>query len=258
MQIQLLLQSLILPLLLSLVVYRTTSQKPRWQATGGFFAWLLAYFWILNLPNLPPAEAIDWLWLAGISFIAIQFLPSRHQPVSQLLLFLLSLLLISWPLLQYALSPVLIIELLLILLTAAMLLMSKQSSPAPALIISMSATALAISTALVGSLLIAQLLTALAAAIGVFSLLELKQQWTQPRSVSRLKTSNIMPQALLYLLLLAIARFYADLPVGVALLFLFAALSLRLNKRIAIGLCLLSISAATTWIFVLQGRNSYY
>lgn len=254
MQIQLLLQTIILPLLLSFAVYKTVPQNTRWQAAGLFFAWLPACFWILNMPALPPAEAVDWLWLAGLVFVAIQYLPAHYRKASQLAIFILILLVISWPLLQYALSASLVGELMLMLLVAAALIIANPSSPAPALIISMSATALALCTALAGSLLVAQLAGALAAAPGIFAMAELSKRL----SSSHLQTSTLLPLALLYLLLLAIARLYADMPAGPALLLLLAPLSLRLNKRTALALCLLALASAAVWIFMLQDSNSYY
>ena len=254
MQIQLLLQTIILPLLLSFAVYKTVPQNTRWQAAGLFFAWLPACFWILNIPALPPAEAVDWLWLAGLVFVAIQYLPAHYRKASQLAVFILSLLIISWPVLQYELSPGLIAELLLMLLVAAMLVTRGTSSSSPALIISMSATALALCTALAGSLLIAQLAGALAAAAGVFAIAELGKRLTS----SHLQTSTLLPLALLYLLLLAITRLYAEMPTGPALLLLVAPLSLRLKNRAAPGLTLLAIMAAAGWLLLLQESNSYY
>jgi len=256
MQIQLLLQTIILPLLLSFAVYKTAPQNARWQTAGLFFAWLPACFWILNLPALPPAEAVDWLWLAGLVFVAIQYLPAHYQKAGQLAVFILALLLISWPVLQYELSAGLIAELLLMLLAAAVLVIARPSPPAPALILSMSATALALCTALAGSLLVAQLAGALAAATGAFAIAELIKRL----SSSRLQTSTLLPLALLYLLLLAIARLYAGMPAGPALLLLLAPLSLHLKNRAAPGLTLLTIVAAAGWLLLLllQDSNSYY
>ncbi|HEB57094.1 MAG TPA: hypothetical protein ENI98_12490 [Gammaproteobacteria bacterium] len=120
MQIELLLQTIILPLLLSLAVYKIAHQhNTTWLTTGLFFAWLPAYLWIL-LPNWPPTEAVDWLWLAGVAFLSIQLIPKSTIKISylktgQLAIFTLALLLISLPLLQYAPTSELIIELLLVL-----------------------------------------------------------------------------------------------------------------------------------------------
>ena len=161
---------------------------------------------------------------------------------------------VVWPLLEYALSPELVFELLLLLTAGALLVLVKSSAPAPALILSMSATALALCTALAGSLLIAQLAGALAAAAGVFAIVELGGRLNAPA----LPVSRLLPLALLYFLLLAIARFYADLSTGPALLLLLAPLSLRLPHRLAPGGCLLMLVSAAVWIFMLQDSNSYY
>ena len=77
MQIQLLLQTIILPLLLSFAVYKTAPKNTAWLTAGLFFAWLPASFWILQLPAWPPSEAVDWLWLAGLAFIAVQSIPNN-------------------------------------------------------------------------------------------------------------------------------------------------------------------------------------
>ncbi len=258
MQIQLLLQTIILPLLLSFVVYKTTRQNTAWLTAGLFFAWLSACFWILQLPAWPPAEAVDWLWLAGLAFVTIQLIPddvnAHYVKAGQLGAFILALLLISLPLLQYALTAELIVELLLILLAAGILVITPPSSPAPAFVISMSATALAICAALSGTLLVAQLSGALAAAVGMFAIAEL----TKRLASSHLQTSALLPLALLYLLLLTIVRLYADLPTGSALLLLFAPLSLRLKNHTAIGLTLLAALIATAWLLMLQDSNNYY
>ncbi len=252
MQMQLLLQTIILPLLLSFAVYKTARQNLIWLTTGLFFAWLPAYLWILQLPAWPPSEAVDWLWLAGLVFVTIQLIPENiikipYLKAGQLGAFILVLLLISLPLLQYALSAELVAELLLVLLIAGILIILPSSSPAPAFIISMNATALTVCTALSGTLLVAQLAGALAAAPGIFALAEL----TKRLASSRLQASALLPLALLYLLLLTIARLYADLPTGPALLLLLAPLSLRLKNRGAIGLALLSIVTATAWLLIL-------
>ena len=254
MQIQLLLQTLILPLSLSFAVYRAAPKDTQWQTAGLFFAWLVACFWILNIPVWPPAEAVDGLWLAGLVFVTMSFPPAAYAKAGQLSALLLALLFISWPLLEYALSPELVFELLLLLTAGALLVLVKSSAPAPALILSMSATALALCTALAGSLLIAQLAGALAAAAGVFAIVELGGRLNAPA----LPVSRLLPLALLYFLLLAIARFYADLSTGPALLLLLAPLSLRLPHRLAPGGCLLMLVSAAVWIFMLQDSNSYY
>ncbi len=254
MQIQLLLQTLILPLLLSFAVYKIAQPNTPRQAIGLFAAWLPACFWILNLPALPPAEAVDWLWLAGLAFVGIVFMPAMYRKAGWLFVFSVALLLISQPLLQYVFSPAIAIELLFVVLVAAALVILNSSSPSPAIILSMSATALAVCTALAGSLLIAQLAGALAAAAGIFAIAELGQRLLS----SRLSVLMLLPQALLYLLLLAIARFYVELPMGPALLLLLAPLSMRLNHRAAPAVCLLMLIAATLWIYMLQDSNSYY
>ncbi|VAX13783.1 hypothetical protein MNBD_GAMMA24-1545 [hydrothermal vent metagenome] len=258
MQIELLLQTIILPLLLSLAVYKIAHQHTTWLTTGLFFAWLPAYLWIL-LPNWPPTEAVDWLWLAGVAFLSIQLIPNNtikipYLKTGQLAIFTLALLLISLPLLQYALTSDLIIELLLVLLAASILVIIPSSSPAPAFILSMNATALAVCTALSGTLLVAQLAGALAAAPGIFAINELIKRLAS----SRLQASALLPLALLYLLLLTITRLYADLPTGPALLLLLAPLSLRLKNRSVIGLSLLTVVIATAWLLMLQDSNSYY
>ncbi|HEB86696.1 MAG TPA: hypothetical protein ENI68_06755 [Gammaproteobacteria bacterium] len=254
MQMQLLLQTIILPLLLSFAVYKTAPQKTVWLTAGLFFAWLPACLWILQLPAWPPTEAVDWLWLAGLLFVTLQLIPANiiktpYLKAGQLGAFILVLLLISLPLLQYALSAELLAELLLVLLIASILIILPSSSPAPAFIISMNATALTVCIALSGTLLVAQLAGALAAAPGIFALAEL----TKRLASSRLQASALLPLALLYLLLLTIGRLYADLPTGPALLLLLAPLSLRLKNRGSIGLALLSIVTASTWLLILQG-----
>ncbi|VAX10815.1 hypothetical protein MNBD_GAMMA25-2464 [hydrothermal vent metagenome] len=254
MQIELLIQTLIMPLLLSYVVYRAAPHNTPWQGSGIFLAWLVACFWILKLPALPPAEAVDWLWLAGLSFVLMQYLPRVYRKATVLFIFVSSLLLISWPLLQYELTAGLVIELLFIIMAVAVFVISNSSTPSPGLIVSMSATALAVCTALSGSLLIAQLAAALAAATGMFALAELGQRLQS----SQLSAVILLPLVLLYFLLLAIARFYAEMPVGSALLLLLAPLSLCFNHRLAAAACLLLLIAATGWIFMLQDSAVYY
>ncbi|HED34848.1 MAG TPA: hypothetical protein ENJ08_11685 [Gammaproteobacteria bacterium] len=259
MQIQLLLQTIILPLLLSFAVYKTAPKNTAWLTAGLFFAWLPASFWILQLPAWPPSEAVDWLWLAGLAFIAVQSIPNNliktyYIKAGQLGTFTLALLLISLPLLQYAPTIELFIELLLMLLAAGILVIAPQSSPAPAFVISTSSAALAVCAALSGTLLVAQLTGALAAAAGIFAIDELAKRLAS----SRLQTSALLPLALLYLLLLTIVRLYADLPTGPALLLLVAPLSLRLKKQTTIGLTLLAVLVATAWLLMLQDSNNYY
>ena len=261
MTIQLVIQTLVLPLLLSLAVFRFRA-TPRWQAGGLLLAWLPACFWIQQLPGFPPEEAVDWLWLAGSAFVATVFLPTRWRGLAGLLAFLAALLLIGLPVLQYEFSAALGLEFGLALLAAAVLIFADDAPPAPATLLGANATALALASALAGSLLIAQLAGALAASIGLFALDELRQRLRG----SRLQGIALLPPALLCLLLLAIARLYAGLPAGPALLLLLALMALRWKWRAAVdlplnpslALSLLLSGSAVVWTFLLQDGSATY
>lgn len=244
-------QSVALPFGLSGLLLGWTLHKDVHKMIGSILVWLTAYAWILGWPELPPGEAVDWLWLLLVVNAAASCIAHRRaQWLLRTTVFLIAIVAIAWPVLHYQPSVALISELVIIMLAGGVLFSRREQiqAAAPAFSLSIQATGLAIASALSGSLLVGQLSTALAAVTGPYAILEIFNRLHKTPFSAQQSLTFIA----LYLGLLAIARLYAELPPATAILLLAGpllsvlapwrhgwAISLLLNAC-AVGLLLLN------------------
>ena len=259
MQLELALSTLVIPLALSFAVQRLSLVLKSIITTGVFIAWLISFFWIVGVPSLPPKEAIEWSIYIGAVFIIISlFLKSGFgQIILHALLSIVGAILIAWPVISHTPELQLFVELLFFLLIAGIISyrLLHISPASPALSIGISNAGLAIVAGLGGSLLIGQLSGALAASLGAFALLELykKLEATQIRRNTTLLTS------LLSLLMIIVARIYAELPlVSVVLLALSLTLGLSCRWKYASSLSLILTLFSIVWLLSTADKSSYY
>lgn len=257
--LQLILPSLVLPLMLS-AIWLAISRRYRTLLRVMPLIWLPSCFWLAGWPKLLPQEAIDWLWLLVILSMGVQIGLSQRLRLAVLVqagLLGLTLIILTWPVLKYQPSIGLAMELVAVLLAGSVLFFSARANRAttPSLALALSSGGLALVTALGGSVLVGQLAGALASVLGAFALYELYKRFTA-KAVSNLQ---LTPMIQVYLALLLIARVYADIPLGSAVLLLMAPLVGLLSgaRYAAIG-SVVSVIAALTWLLLTADASSYY
>ncbi|VAW81427.1 hypothetical protein MNBD_GAMMA14-1907 [hydrothermal vent metagenome] len=249
-------QSVALPFSLSILLLWLVQGKDIYKLAGSVMIWLAMYAWIIQWPELPPGEAVDWLWLLLVAMAATGYMAHRRtRHFLRTTLFLTVVIAIAWPVLRYQPSIIMISELVVIVTIGGFLfnLAEKTRPVTPALNLAIQASGLAIACALSGSLLVGQLSAALAAVTGGYAIPEMLY-W---KKETRFSTQQILVFLPLYLALLLIARIYAELPITTTLLLLTGlvssalipwrhswAISLLLNTG-AIGLVLLNSDSST-------------
>jgi len=225
-------QSVALPFGLSVLLLWRALHQDVYKVIGSVLIWLIAYAWIIRWPDLPPGEAIDWLWLLLVTSILARFI--AHCQIRQFYrtaVFLTVVIAVAWPILYYQPSIALVSELIILTLAGYILFnrIEQIQTAAPALALAIQATGLAIASALSGSLLVGQLSAALAAVIGGYAILEISGRLHK----SLFSTQQSLVFLPLYLSLLAIARLYAELPPAITILLLagplFGVLAWRYN-----------------------------
>ncbi len=184
MQLELILSSLLLPLILSFFlssILRQRDQKGGWKSgVGLLMAYLPSYLWIAGIPSLPPAQTLGWVGFIGIgslAVIAVINLP-KSGPGKRLIvlfsIFSVSIILLSWPILRHSFSLLLAVELAVFLAVWIGLgLLVIQPTGNKDIPLSITGAGFALAAVLGGSLLIGQLTVALAVALGGFALHEL-------------------------------------------------------------------------------------
>ena len=260
---QFLLPGVVVPFALSLVLIAFTLRQD-WNGTWGLAAiWLLSYFWVRGLPHLPPREAVDWLWIIGIVTLVCGILPVtiKKQWLCLSGLLVLSLGVITWPVLQQGVMTGLSVELLVVIMVGAVLMRrltaGKNNIPS-ALPLAIVSGGYAVIAALGGSLLIGQLSGALAAALGGFALYEFV-----PKAKATLLSVQAAVLASIWLLcLIVIGRVYANLALGPIVLLLVALVLSRLfvlqrHWQIVLVTAIPTI-AAVVWLLLTQDSSSYY
>jgi len=259
MQLGLVLSTLIIPLALSFLVQRLAQKKQSITILGFFITWLISYLWIAGIPSFFPKEAIEWSVYLGATFIIASFIITslKQQALLFSALYILGVTLIVWPVITHSPELQLFAELIFFTLIGIIVAfrMEDTSTASPALSIGISNGGLAIVAGLGGSLLIGQLAGALASALGAFAIYELfkKLEHTQLNYNTRLLST------LLSLLLLVVARIYAELPlVSITLLALALALGLTTKWRYASGLSLVMVTASITYLLLTTDESSYY
>jgi hypothetical protein len=261
-QLELLLSGLILPLGLSLLWF-AVSRRFAWWAWSLPLAWLPPYAWIIGgaLPWFPQ-EASHWLWLLVLASLALSLATvwvnrSAGLWIAQAVLLAVAVVVLAWPVLKYEWSVGLGLELLLLVVVGSGLLFSASLARAatPALSLALSGGALALVTALGGSVLVGQLAGAMAAVLGVFALFGL---WRGAQG-DELSMPQLLPMLLLYLALLLIARLYAGIPLPSAVLLLLAPLPgwLFAGRLPALASAALG-GTALVWLLITADASSYY
>jgi len=250
-------QSIALPFALSGLLLWPAVHKDEYRVLGNVLVWLIAYAWIIRWPELPPGEAVDWLWLLlAASVAASHARRGLARWYVRSAVFLISIVAIAWPVLYYQLTTTLVSELVIIVISGGVLFsrMEHRQTAAPALTVTIQATGLAIASALSGSLLVGQLSAALAAVTGAFAIAEI---------LDRLhKTAFSTQQGLifvpLYLALLAIARLYAELPPAPTALLLAGPVLAALAPRRHDWATNLLLNAGAIGLVVLSGDSTGY
>ena len=257
MQVQLILSSLLVPLLLSFMAQRLHG---RYLLPAVFTVWLICYLWIAGIPALPPAEAIEWIVLMSMLFVALSFYyrqPSKTISILRVAFFVSGLGLIAWPIIRHAPDITLVAELLLLSIVAGYIILRlSQTTPAtPALTLAITNTGLALVSSLGASLLIGQLSAVIAATLGAFSLHELKTKLRH----SQLDTGTLSLLTLMTLWLLASAILYANISLISASLIAFSLLlGLIIQWRYASVISLLAVGSSLLWLFATTDSSSYY
>lgn len=260
---QFLLPGLVLPLVLSLIL-ATLMLRYRWSGAWGLAAiWLIAYFWIRGLPVLPPREAVDWLWIIGIITLVVGSLPIRlqRQWLSLVGLLTLSLGVIAWPVLRQNLFALLSMELAILIIAGAIIirrLVVGTNITFSALPLAIISSSYAIIAALSSSLLVGQLSSALAAALGGFALYEL----TPKAKVTLLPAQAAVLANVWLLCLMLIGRVYANLnlvPLVLLIVALILSRVLPLHRwwQVVLFTGIPSL-AALLWLVLPQDASSYY
>ena len=259
-QMQFVIQTVLLPLALSIGVKQFYTSKSQYLFAWLFAAWLIPYSWIIGVIPVLPKEAIEWPALLGLSFIAIHFVskPSAFYTNVVNIAFVFSgIVILAWPVIVRTLQAQLIFELLFFTATAAIISsrLLKVQPASPALVLGISNAGLAVVSALGGSLIIGQVAGSLAAMLSVFALYELFKKLMS----SQVDNKTILLIASLNLFLLVVARIYAEIPlVPTVLLAVSLIVGLTLKWRFAAGFSLLSVISSVSWILLTTDDTSYF
>ncbi len=264
MLLTILLPSVLIPLILSLLACWLIQRYPILQSSWPLIC--LPSIVYLSRPSIPPAEAKDILWiLLSLSLIFCFMFKSRLNILSrsQTLLATFMLIFVSWPALQHQFSLLLIIELLIVCLCSYYAFNSLEKIyetkatllNSPIFSIAISSVGLGVSLSLGASLLFGQLALVLATILSVFTVIEYVNRSARPLIL----LSSIIPLMQIYFSIIIIARIYADLPMGIALLLLVAPLSsfvprLR-NSNLYSAVIVVCI---VSWLIVTADSSSYY
>lgn len=257
--LELILPTLVVPLMLSVAGFTLSHRYPtlRWLLP---ILWLPSYFWLIGWPTRVPQEANEWLWVLLILSLAVQtlWLARPHLVASiQTGLLGLALIALAWPVLRYQPELNIVLELLAVLCVGALMFFAakRHRVATPALTLTISSIGLALVTALGGSVLVGQLVGALASVLGAFALYELYRRLTTPA----LSLSQLAPLIQIYLALLVIARVYAEIPLVSAFLLLISPLIALLSAhRYAVAGSVASAAAALAWLLLTADASSYY
>ena len=258
-QLQLILPSAVLPLLLSALLFGF-SRRHTIVLWGLPLIWFPSYVWITGWPSLLPGEAHEWLWLLAVFSVLIRIV-TRYRLLSlsvlQTLLLTMVLIAAAWPVLKYQFDLMLVIELISLSAVgfALFCISGADQARSPALSMAISSGGMAVVVALAGSLSIGQLAGALASVLAVFAVFEIFRMLQQP-SVHNL---DLIPVMQLYLVILAIARIFADVPLGPVILLLAAPLAGMIpGARYAAVFSAVAVIAAISWLLLTAEPSAYY
>lgn len=222
--------------------------------------WLPSCVWLVGMPALIPEEASHWLLpLVIFSVLIAALLKSqvKQQVLLQIILLLLILVAVAWPVLNYQFSWMLLVELLAVILVTSLLYFfsAKNQQTMPALTMAISSGGMGLVIALGGSLLIGQLAGALASVLFAFVLLELINRLNK----SVVTMMELLPLMQLYLVILVIARVFAEIELLPSVMLLLAPLAaVVINKRYAFVASAVCIGVAVLWLLMTADSSGYY
>lgn len=252
---------MIIPIIISGVIWGI-GQSKSWKNLPGllFLGWLPSYFWIHGWPNLIPIEANDWLWLVVVASTFIYFIKNdspRWQIALQSSLFAGMVVIISRPQLQFNFSTLLVFELLIIIAASILthIILLTRTIDKPALIMAISATGLAVTSGLGGSLVLGQLAGALAAILACFALAEL---FLENQRLA-LKENQLLSFTILYMLIIWIGFLFAEIPWGPLLLNLLSPVAgFMINNRHRYLASVVCSIFSISWLLLAAEPSSYY
>ena len=257
--LQLMLPSLVVPILLSAILFVAARRYPalKWNLP---IIWLPSYFWLVGWPEGIPQEANDWLWLLVVISLTFSLGFVRHPRkagVAQACLWGVTLMVFAWPVLSYQPELGIVIELVVLLLVGGSLFLgiTYRDTITPTLVLATCAGGLAWVTSLGGSVLVGQLAGALASVLAVFAVYE----WDRGITKLSATSSVLMPLVQTYFALLLIARVFAGIPLISAVLLMMAPLvGLLLPGRFAFLATITNVSLALAWLLMTADSSSYY
>jgi len=257
--IQMILPAAVLPALLSGFALWLNQKKgvAPWVIA---LIWLPSCIWLVGMPALIPEEASHWfvpLVIISVLIAALLKLQVKQQVLLQIILLALILVAVAWPVLSYQFSWLLLAELLVVILTAAVLYLfsAKNHQTAPALTMAISSGGMSLVIALGGSLLIGQLAGALASVLIAFVLFELVNRLNK----SAVTMIELIPVMQLYFVILVIARVFAELELVPSILLLLAPLAgVIIRKRYAFVSSAISVVIAVVWLLMTADSSGYY
>lgn len=261
MSLLLITQTLLLPLTLSFVLFYKKENQTLFSTLSFLLIWLLSYFWIMGLSVLTPIEALDWLWLSSITILVVnQIKYFLWKQILTVFFFITSLIIYSWPIIQYKLEISILFEIFLFTLIVMVIIFhpnlnSERTSNKPAIIICIGSSSLAISVGLSGSIIIAQLVAVLSATLAGFVFIEICKN----NNESQFNSTKIILSLNIYLALLFIGSVYAELPLAIIVLLAISPLTIVLiPKRFNWIVSLLLSIGAVLWILFTSDVQEFY
>ncbi|VAW60888.1 hypothetical protein MNBD_GAMMA11-2800 [hydrothermal vent metagenome] len=254
MQIQILLQTLVVPFFISVIAFRYLDE--RHALAGMVVAWLVSYFWILGKVPFVPQTAEELLWIfMGVAVLSRYFLQKNTFQYSLMGMFLAAIAAISWPVLSYEITVQFVLEMLLFVAAGSVVVVFKCRSDRPALLVVMGFTVLSLISALSGSLLIGQLAGSVSGVSAIYVLPEIRRYFRQKQMQD--KTFSVL--MLLYLLILYIARVFAEVELYVVIALMTAGLfGLFARKNTLLILTALMYIVSVAIMYSLGSDSSYY
>ncbi len=207
-------QSVIAPLVLASVMGLLNLGKERYQTLGFLLIWLGLYIWVKGVPDFLPTEAIDWLPYLLIIQLLWSFIESwKWRTVLSVFTTGIGFILFAWPVLKYQADIVTYIAIGLSLLSIiALLLLKEVRSPSqPVVVLAISSGFVAVGSLLGGSILIAQLASVLAFVLTGFSIQDFRKRNKIEKEERQYRFLNLA--VMVYYSLLLIGHLYSEPPV---------------------------------------------
>ncbi len=253
MSTELLLPSLILPVLLGLLAGILCRKHSLWLGPSLLITWLVSFSWLRGL-HWPPTEALDGLPAIALAAVLAGLAGKQHTRLGALAhvaVLVFGLLSLAWPVLRHGTDVFTLGGLLVAAIAGIASVPVKQRRPAS--VLSLTAGGLALATALDGSLLLGQLAAALASLGIPFAIAE----WRPRPFLARFGPAPAGLLGLILLILLVHAWLYAELPAGPSLLLLLALLPLRLAAPRAALITPPAVAVALTWLLLNADESGY-